>query len=114
MTTITTHQPDQWLLLTVFFLIFAGCGLFSKARPFNDTMMTFFLGLSAIAINCTLLVIANKVGAGGYQILDMLMLKKIAIESTIIIIGYCLVIKALGQMLRYFITPAQVRSRTYL
>ena len=76
--------------------------------------MTFFLGLCAIAVNCTLLVIADRISAGSYPILDLLMMKKIAIESTIIIIGYCLIIKALGQFLRGLITPSQIRSRTYL
>jgi hypothetical protein len=108
------QQPDQWLLLSVFFLIFAGCGLFCKPKPANNILMTLFLGLSAIAINCVLLFIADRISAGSYPIMNLLTLKKITIESTIIIIGYCLVLKSLGQFLRSVITPSQIRSRNYL
>lgn len=111
----TASQPDQWLILSVFFAIFATCGLFCKVKPLYEAFTVLFLGICAIAINCTLLLMAERFGIGQYSLLELLTLKQVAIESTIIIFGYCLVIKGSAQVVRGLISaPSLHSSKTYL
>jgi uncharacterized protein (DUF486 family) len=104
-------NPEQWILLTVFFAIFAFCGFIKKPnlnlRPGNFIIP----GILLLIVNCLLLIVANKIGYDSYNLAHLLSLKQIPIESSFIVLGYCLIIRGIAIYLRYLFTPSLIKSR---
>lgn len=100
--------PEHWLLVAVFFAIFAGCGLFERRRRSGAGCMG--LGILAVIANALLLVLANRIGYGQFDLLQLLMLQDATVESTLIVIGYCLMIRGFAQSLRFRLQPRTHRG----
>lgn len=100
--------PEHWVLIAVFFAIFAGCGLFERRRRSGAGCIS--LGILALLANVALLVLANRVGYGRFDLLQLLTLQDAAVESTLIVIGYCLVIRGIAQSVRTRLQPRAYRG----
>ncbi len=98
-------QPEHWLLLSIFFAIFAIVGFIKKPRSAGHCLPCLAAGITAIAINTVLLVVANRVGYDSFNVLDQLTLQRVSIESTFIVIGYCLMLRGLAILIRALLTP---------
>lgn len=108
---MTTINPEQGILLAVFFLLFAYCG-FVK-HPGRGLPPAYFVvwGVLAILANSIALMAMNVAGLGDYAILDLLRLKQVSIESSFVILGYCLLVRAAANYVRILMTPSALRSR---
>ena len=106
----TTAVPDHWLHLVIFFAIFALCGLLGRRRPPGHGIGCVALGLLALGANATLLLFADRFGYGDYDLLQLVTLRQTAVESTIIIIGYCLVVRGLAVVVRNCLVVPPHRS----
>ena len=95
--------PEHWILVAVFFAIFACCGLFERRRRSGAGCMG--LGMLAVIGNALLLMLANRIGYGQFDLLQLLMLQDATVESTLIVIGYCLMIRGLAQSIRLRLQP---------
>ena len=104
-------NPEQWLLLIVFFVIFAFCGFIRKPDPNLRPGKYIIPGILLLIANSLLLLIANRIGYDSYNLFHLLSLKQIPIESSFIILGYCLIIRGIAIYLRYLFTPSLVKSR---
>lgn len=105
--TLTT-VPQHWLPLGVFFAIFALCGLLGRPRPAGHGLGCAGLGALALGANAALLLLADRVGYGDYDLIQLVTLREAAVESTIMIIGYCLMIRGIAVVLRNcMVTRAQ-------
>lgn len=100
--------PEHWLLVAVFFAIFAGCGLFERRRRSGAGCIG--LGALALIANVMLLALANRVGYGEFDLLQLLTLQDATVESTLIVIGYCLIIRGLAQSVRMRFHPRTHRG----
>lgn len=100
--------PEHWVLVAVFFAIFAGCGLFERRR--RSGLGCISLGVLAVVGNALLLTLANRVGYGQFDLLQLLTLQDAAVESTLIVIGYCLMVRGLAQSLRLRFHPRAHRG----
>lgn len=100
--------PEHWLLVAVFFAIFAGCGLFERRRRSGANCIG--LGLLAVVANTLLLALANRVGYGQFDLVQLLLLKDATVESTLILVGYCLMIRGFVQSLRFRMQPRAHRG----
>ena len=100
--------PEHWVLVAVFFAIFAGCGLFERRRRSGAGCIG--LGVLAVVANALLLALANRIGYGQFDLLQLLMLQDATVESTLIVIGYCLIIRGLAQSLRFRLHPRTHRG----
>ncbi len=100
--------PEHWVLIAVFFAIFAGCGLFERRRRSGAGCIG--LGLLALTTNAALLALANRVGYGEFDLLQLLTLQDATVESTLIVIGYCLVIRGIAQSVRMRLQPRAYRG----
>lgn len=100
--------PEHWILVAVFFAIFAGCGLFERRR--RSGLGCIGLGLLAVVANVLLLTLANRIGYGEFNLLQLLSLQDATVESTLILIGYCLMVRGFAQSLRLRLQPRTHRG----
>jgi len=102
---VTATQPEHWILLAVFFAIFAVYGFTRKPRSAHHCLPCLAAGMLAIGTNTVLLMVANRVGYGSFNILHQLTLQQASIESSFIVIGYCLMLRGLAILARAVLTP---------
>lgn len=107
-------QPEHWVLLTIFFAIVALCSLTKKPQTGLQALPCISLGILALVVNSGLLIAANQAGYGSYDIVSLLTLRDAVVESTLIIIGYALMVRAGAMIVRGLFTQSTVASRTYL
>jgi uncharacterized protein (DUF486 family) len=108
-------QPEHWMLLGIFFLIFALYGFLKKPRSATQCLSCITVGLLALAVNAVALLVANRIGYGSYDIGQLLSLQRAAVESSLIIIGYCMIIRGLAMFVRGLFYPAVMKAdRRYL
>jgi len=108
-------QFEQGILLTVFFLLFAYCG-FVKNPARNSMPASYYMvwGILAIIANSIALLILDTAGLSSHPILSLIQLKAVSIESSFIILGYCLLVRAAASTLRNVLSPAAFRTRRSL
>ncbi len=110
---LATQTPtvEQWLLLGVFFLLFAVYGFTKNTRgPGCRPCSYIIFGLLALIANSLLLLIANRTGMGQFDLLQLILLKQAAIESSFIVLGYCLIVQGIAMLIRTLFEPAAVRA----
>lgn len=100
--------PEHWVLIAIFFAIFAGCGLFERRR--RSGWGCIGLGILAVGVNALLLALGNRVGYGEFDLVQLLLLQDATVESTLIVIGYCLMVRGLAQSLRLRLQPRAHRG----
>lgn len=108
-------QPEHWTLLLAFFVLFAVHGLWRKPTSTYPGIVCLVLGTGAVLVNAGLLLAANQMGYGSYPLLALLTLREAAVESSLIILGYCVIVRGLAVFLRYVAAPDPIRAgRTFL
>ncbi|NIP73699.1 MAG: hypothetical protein GWO16_12025 [Gammaproteobacteria bacterium] len=98
-------QPEHWTLLLAFFVLFAVHGLWRKPASPYPGIVCLMLGTGAVLLNAGLLLAANHLGYGSYPLLELLTLRQAALESSLIIVGYCIIVRGLCVFIRYMATP---------
>ena len=113
-----TQNPtlEQWLLLGVFFLLFAIYGFTRKAKYSGCRPCYYiFFGILAIVGNALMLFIANRAGLDNFNLVKMITLEQTTLESSFIVLGYCLIIHGTAMLIKSFFVPASVKaSRSFL
>lgn len=106
MTLTNDNFSDHWLILLIFFGLFAFSGLFegSKNRRL-DSAHLFLLGMFIVMANVIVLALLQKAAMSQQGIIDALILKDLSIESSFIVFGYCLICKGIGQFIRNQFRP---------
>ncbi len=106
-----TSAVEQWLLIGVFFLLFAIYGFTKNIRKSGcQPCYYIILGLIALAGNSLLLVIANRTGVDQFNLLQLITLKQTSLESSFIVFGYCLIIQGVAMLIRSLFTPTSMKS----
>lgn len=110
-----TPSFEQWLLLGVFFVLFAIYG-FTKSTQGSGCRPCYyiFIGLLVVAGNSLVLLLANRSGIDEFNLLQLITLKQTTIESSFIVLGYCLIVQGLAMLLRWFLLPASIRASRHL
>jgi len=114
---ITQTAPlEHWLLLGVFFLLFAIYGFTKNSRKAGCRPCYYIaFGILAIVTNSLVLFIANRTGVDNFNLVQMLTLKQTTIESSFLVFGYCLIIHGTAMFIRSLFVPASIRtSRSFL
>ncbi len=106
---------EQVILLAVFFLLFAYCG-FARNPSRNGMPASYYMvwGILAILANSIALLVLDMAGLSNYPILTLLQLKAVSIESSFIVLGYCLLVRAAATMMRQIMRPSGFRTRRSL
>lgn len=108
-------QPEHWPLLIAFFALFAVHGLSRRPGSTGPCVSCIALGLLAVAANASVLLVVNRIGYGAYPVTELVLLQRVSIESSLIILGYCVVIRGIALFLRYVTSPNNIKmGRTYL
>jgi hypothetical protein len=110
---LATQTPtlEQWLLLGVFFLLFAIYGFTKNTRGSGCRPCSYIVfGLLAVLGNSLLLLIANRAGMAQFELLQLIMLKQATIESSFIVLGYCLIVQGIAMLIRSMFVPASVKA----
>lgn len=103
---------EYWILIGVFFFLFAICGFNKKTRHGGCGPCHFIaIGFIIMAINCVVLMGANRIGYDEFNLLRLITLKTATIESSFIVLGYCLMIQGIAMFLKKLFIPS---LRTYL
>ncbi len=111
MNLITEGQSDQWIVLSVFFGLFAISGLINRPRSKNfEYYHLFFFGALTVIANIVLIAVMNNIGMSQQSVLSALKLNELSIESSFIVLGYCIISRGLGQFVRNIFSP---RSNLY-
>ena len=107
---------EYWILIGVFFVLFAICGFNKKTRHGGCGPCHFIaIGFIIMAINCVVLMGANRIGYDEFNLLRLITLKTATIESSFIVLGYCLMIQGIAMFLKKLFMPNLSRTqRTYL
>ncbi|NOY67561.1 MAG: hypothetical protein GXP13_09185 [Gammaproteobacteria bacterium] len=112
-----TTSLEHWLLLGVFFLLFAIYGFTKNNRQVAGCRPCYYIafGVLAIVANSLIMFIANRTGVDNFNLVQMLTLKQTTIESSFIVFGYCLIIHGFAMFIRsLFLSPAIKASRSFL
>ena len=111
-----TPSFDQWLLLGVFFLLFAIYGFTKSTRAAGCRPCYYILfGLLALVGNSLLLLLASRAGIAQFDLIQIITLKQTTIESSFIVLGYCLIVQGIAMLLKHLFVPASIRAnRHYL
>jgi hypothetical protein len=106
-----TPSFEQWLLLGVFFVLFAIYG-FTKSTQGSGCRPCYyiFIGILAVAANSLVLLMANRSGIDDFNLLHLIMLKQTTIESSFIVLGYCLIVQGIAMLIRWLFLPASIRA----
>jgi hypothetical protein len=110
---LATQTPtvEQWLLLGVFFLLFAIYGFTKNTRTSGCRPCYYIvIGLLALAGNSLLIMIANRTGMAQLDLLQLIMLQQATIESSFIVLGYCLIVQGIAMLIRSLFVPASVKA----
>ena len=103
-----TVSLQHWILLGIFFLIFAFCGLKQKHSKNGCTPCHYIaLGIVSLVINSLLLVVANRVGYDQFNLLHLITLRQTTIESSFIILGYGLIIQGSALFIKNLVLPGR-------
>ncbi len=106
-------RSQQWIVLAIFFAIFAIAGLFNKPRS-RQLEYFHFIGYGIIVIVVNLLILAlMNTSSDNINILDSFLLQKTTIQGSFIIFGYCLIARGLGQFIRTLFIANSYSSRIY-
>ena len=101
-----TTTLEQWLLLGVFFLIFAVYGFFKNTNSQSCRPCHYItIGLLFIVANSMILFVANRTGLESFNVVQMVTLKQTTIESSFIVFGYCLIIQDLAMFIKALFSP---------
>lgn len=105
---------EQWLLLGIFFLIFAIYG-FTKTAIGQGCRPCYylFIGIFLIVVNALGLILLNRTGIDQFELIPILTLKQVNIESSFIIFGYCLIIQGLAMILKAIFFPSAIRANRH-
>ena len=112
-----TTSMEHWLLLCVFFLLFAIYGFTKNNKQVAGCRPCYYIafGILAIVANSLMLFIANRTGLDNFNLIQMLTLKQTTIESSFIVFGYCLIIHGTAMFIRSLFIPASIKaSRSFL
>lgn len=101
-------HPEHWALLAVFFTLFALYGLLKKPRPGHPCATVILAGLLSVAANAALLMLGNYAGYDSYDVLALLTLRQASVESSFIILGYCLIVSGITHLVRTIFAPALI------
>jgi len=105
-TLLNDSHSEQWLILSIFFVLFAISGLLNRPRARRlESYQLFFIGLFTVIANVAILAVLNKAGMSDQNIFSALLLKNLSIESSFIILGYCLISRGVGQFFRQLFAP---------
>ena len=91
-----SNGPEHWLMLVIFFAIFAACGLARGPRSRLSPSASILLGLLMVFANSLVLLIANRIGYDTFNLRALLTLHQATIESSFIILGYCLIVRGVA------------------
>lgn len=105
---------EHWILLSVFFAIFALCGFMVPRKNSRPAAFYFAMGLLALVVNGVGLALARHLGYQAYSIFDLFTLQQVAIESTLIVFGYCLIVRAVAVFFRNSFSVKPLHRRTLL
>ena len=101
-----SHQTEQWIILGIFFGLFFLAGLFNRPRARQLEYYQFMLyGFLTVLVNVGILFALNKNGIEQHNIFQALMLKDLALSTSFIAFGYCLMWRGLGQFIRLQFRP---------
>ncbi len=106
-------QAEQWGLLGAFFVMFAISGLNSRARRPLQCIPSLAAGMLIIAANLGLLTLANHFANETFNIFQLITLQSIAVESSLVIIGYCLIVRALAILTRTLLQAPAADTRRH-
>ena len=114
MTYLNEGHSDQWVVLAIFFGLFAISGLFNRprARQFESVHFYIFGALTIIA-NIILLVVLRKMGMSDQSIVSALTLRDLSLESSFVVLGYCLIARGFGQGIRNLVSPRSKYSSQF-
>ena len=106
-------QSQQWIVLAIFFAIFAVAGLFNKPRS-RQLEYYQFVGYGVLIIIANLLLLAlMNTSTDHISLIDSLLLQKTTIQGSFIVFGYCLISRGLGQFIRTLFISNSYRSRIH-
>jgi len=112
-TIIQEGQSQQWIVLAIFFTVFALAGLFNKPRSRQLEYFHFIgYGMLIIAINVVMLILLTTNTSGGPGLVNAVLLQETSIESSFIVFGYCMISRGLGQYLRGIFIADSYSSRS--
>ena len=113
---VSAGSPDHWLLFATIFAIFFICGLVRRNRPGQRQPPMFALGMAAVGLNTLALMAANMLGIEQFDILRLLTLREVTIESSFMILGYCLILRGIADRLRGALPSGRtaLSGRTFL
>lgn len=105
---------EQWLLLGVFFLIFAIYG-FTKTAIGQGCRPCYylFIGLFLIVANTLVLMLLNRTGVNQFELIPLLTLKQASIESSFIVFGYCLIIQGIAMSIKAIFFPSAIKANRH-
>jgi len=106
-----TPSFEQWLLLGIFFILFAIYGFTKSTRGAGCRPCYYiFIGLLAVAGNSLVLLMANRSGIDEFNLLQLITLKQTTIESSFIVLGYCLIVQGIAMLIRWLFLPASIKA----
>ncbi len=104
-------NSQQWVVLTIFFTIFAIAGLFNKPKT-KQLEYFHFVGYGILIIIANLLVLAlMNTSSDKVNLIDAVLLQKTSIQGSFIVFGYCLISRGLGQFIRTLFISKSYSSR---
>jgi len=104
-------HSQQWIVLAIFFAIFALAGLLNKPRS-RQLEYFHFIGYGILIIVANLLVLALlNTSSDNISLLDSVLLQKTTIQGSFIIFGYCLISRGVGQFIRTIFVSNSYSSR---
>ena len=104
-------QSHQWIVLVIFFTIFALAGLFNKPRTRQLEYFHFVgYGIVIIIANILLLALLNT-SRDNISLLDTVLLQQTTVQGSFVVFGYCLIARGLGQFVRNLFIANSYSSR---
>lgn len=105
---------QHWILLGIFFLIFAICGIKQKRGKNGCTPCHYIaLGIVVLVINSAILFFANRVGYDQFNLVHLITLRQTTLESSFIVLGYGLMVQGAALFFKNLFIPNRA-SRTFL
>ncbi len=109
---INSENLDQWIVLSIFFGLFALAGLFNKPKARQYEYYHFLLfGALIVGANAGLLHLMNMTGTVHHSLLSAVLLQKMTIENSFMVFGYCLACRGIGQFIRLQFSSSAYSNR---